>query len=105
MKKLVALLLALTFVFSLAACGGGDWEKFIKDYDKWADEYVKVAEAYADNPDENFAKYVEKSNELREWTTEAAGKVEELELDEEEAIEYNRELTQIQQKIIAANQK
>ena len=101
MKRIIALLLALILAFSLVACGN-DWKSFLKDYDKWADKYVKVAEAYLENPDENYNDYVKKSNELIKWKAEADGKVAELELNEKEAMEYNQELAKIQQKIISA---
>lgn len=117
MKKLLALLLSLTFIFSLSACsnkpvssGTNDanapqWEQFLSDYEAWVDKYVELTKKVSDNPSDLsiLSDYTEMAEEALEWQTKADELSAELEdASPAELAEYSAALAKIATKLANA---
>lgn len=80
-----------------------EWRKFIKDYEKWVDNYIAFMKKYNDNPTDFslLADYSKMLTEMADW----AERADELELeivDTAEALEYSAELMRIAAKLAEA---
>ena len=105
MKKILALLLAVVFIFTLTACGEKEtsaWEEFINEYDAWVDEYIEISQKYAENPTDAtiLTDYTKMAGEAAEWIKKADNL--ENDLTAEEAAEYSAELEKITEKLASA---
>lgn len=126
MKKVLALLLSLTFIFTLSACGNKpistaenassseaetetqttpQWEQFLADYEAWVDKYVELAKKVSDNPSDIsiLSDYTEMAEEALEWQTKADELTAELEkASPAELAEYSATLAEIATKLATA---
>ena len=82
-----------------------DWKAFLKEYEDWVDEYIKITKKYSENPADLsiLSDYTEMLTEMTDW----AEKTEEMEKSLEEAstdelLEYTNELVRIAAKIAEA---
>lgn len=76
-----------------------EWKQFIKDYNAWVDEYVKIVKKYKANPTDLsiMTDYTKMVSEMTDWA-ERSEKLEE-ELDTTDALEFAAELAKIAQKL------
>ncbi len=77
-----------------------EWREFLKDYEKWVDDYIVLVKKYNQNPTDMsiLSDYTEMVSEMAEWSSKADDI--ELELkDTEEALEYSQELLRIASKL------
>ena len=117
MKKLLALLLSLTFMVSLSACStkpasdntndatAPQWKQFLSDYEAWVDEYVELTKKYSNNPSDLsiLSEYTEMAEEAVEWQTKADELTAELEeASPAELSEYSAALLEIAAKLAKA---
>ena len=124
MKRLMSLILMLTLVLTISACGAkpsnnenvndvvsgennsdAEWKQFINEYEEWVDEYIEITKKYKSNQSDLsiLGDYTKMMNELVEW----AGKTEEMEKELKEAspaelTEYSAELARIAAKLAKA---
>lgn len=98
MKKLLALLIIATIIFSLVSCGSNDpeWKKFLKEYEEWIDNYIEMVDKYKSNPTDMaiWEDYSEMLSELSDWSARSDEIQAELE-DTDEALEYAAEVLRI----------
>lgn len=120
MKKILSIILTLTLVLALGACGEkrsdvagndssavetsttADWKTFLKDYEEWVDKYVELTKKYNENPGDIsiVGDYTAMLSELAEWATKADELTKELEsASATELAEYNAELARILSKL------
>lgn len=111
MKKLTMFILALLLTFTLAACGSNeakvdkaieknDWETVVKEYEKWADDFLEFSKKLKDDPtnEKLLEEYEELIKSGEEWET----KFEKLEdkLPEDEADKFMDKIEGIGKKIL-----
>ncbi len=80
-----------------------EWRQFLKDYEKWVDDYVSFMKRYNANPSDLslLSEYSKMLADMAEWT-EKADKIE-LELeDTSESLEFSAELLRIAAKLAEA---
>lgn len=80
-----------------------EWRQFLKDYEKWVDDYIAIVKKYKDNPTDMsiLSDYTEMVADLAEWSSRA----DEIELELEDtdaALEYSQELLRIAAKLAEA---
>lgn len=106
MKKLFAAILVVVMIVSLCACSKETkWKAFIKEYNKWADEYIALVEKAKANPSDPsiLSESVAMAQEAAEWSAKADEIAEELE-DPDEAAKFAAELLKISAKLAKAAQ-
>lgn len=82
-----------------------EWKQFLKDYEAWVEDYVKILKKYSENPTDMsiISDYTEMLKEVTEWEAKADEIEKELEeASPAEAIEYSAELLKITAKIAEA---
>ena len=127
LKNILCLLLGAILILSFAACGepttGGDsnevnqqsdaatentqaetekeWQKFLADYDAWADDYIELVKKYEANPTDTtiLNDYTQKASEVSQWSQDADKISEELVNSPEDLAEYTAELNKIAEKL------
>lgn len=123
MRRLAVTVLVSLLVLSLCACGStsenpssttvgtsatqvSEWERFIADYNDWADDYISIVNQYKANPSDTtiLAEYTEMVNQVSEWSTRADALTEELKNSPEDAAKYAAELLKIANKLAEAAQ-
>lgn len=124
MKKIISIVLTLTLVLALAACGANTtniesnnndvvqetsnttkWKDFINEYEEWVDDYIEITEKYKANPSDLsiLSDYTDMMAELTEWTTKTEDMEKELEgASAAELAEYSSELARIAKKLSEA---
>ena len=116
MKRVVALFLVFVVILGLCACGNttsssssdekAEWEKFIDDYNKWADDYIELANKYKANPTDMsiVTDYTNMASDVAEWAAKADKITAELENSPSEAKDFAAELLKISNKLAKAAQ-
>ncbi len=81
-----------------------EWQKFIKEYEAWVDEYIELLQKVSSNPTDTslLTEFTEMSDEVTQWEERATKITSELEPSSEEALEYANELLRIAQKLTDA---
>ncbi len=84
---------------TLSNSNNTEWKQFIKDYNAWVDEYIKIVKKYKANPTDLsiMTDYTKMISEMTDWA-ERSEKLEE-ELDTTDALEFAAELAKIAQKL------
>ena len=80
-----------------------EWRQFLKDYEKWVDDYIAFMKKYKENPSDLtlLSEYSKMLTDMSEWA-EKADKIE-LELsDTSESLEFSAELLKIAAKLTEA---
>lgn len=83
-----------------------EWKKFLKDYEKWVDEYISITKKYKDNPSDMtiLSDYTSMMTELTEWYSKVDDMQKELEnASSSELVEYSKELARIAAKLAEAS--
>lgn len=129
MKKAIALILAALLTLSLVACNsdGGStskpsssgsssassaslsasdnsqWKQFLKEYENWVDDYIKLVKKYAENPSDMsiLSEYTKMAADAAEWA-EKADKIESELNDPKIAAEFSAQLAKIAVKLAQA---
>ncbi len=86
-----------------SAVGKTDWKQFLKDYEAWVDDYIKIIKKYNANPNDMtiFADYTKMLSKSAEWA-ERADEIEEELAGTDEELEYSLELIRIAGKLSTA---
>lgn len=82
-----------------------DWRSFLKEYEDWVDEYIKITKKYSENPTDFsiLGDYTDMLSEMTDWaekTDEMEKALEDASVDE--LLEYTNELVRIAAKIAEA---
>ena len=117
MKKIVVCFVALMLLLGLCACSTtnvgntspvekAEWEKFIDDYNKWADEYIEIVNKYKSNPTDAsiLTDYTEMTSEVAQWAEKADKVTDELKDSPADAAKFAEELLKISNKLAKAAQ-
>ena len=112
MKRSIALLLAAALMLCLAGCQfrlfpsaddekKAEWESFIEEYNKFADEYVQIFEQYKENPTnlsilEDLSTFATRATDFAD---KAAQITKDLISHPEDAVKFAAELVEITKKL------
>lgn len=82
-----------------------EWKEFLKDYEKWVDEYIVVVKKYKDNPTDFsiLSDYTEMMADLVDWSTKADD-VQKSIKNTDDALEYSKEVLRIAGKLAEVGQ-
>lgn len=88
---------------AVSSAGDAKWREFLKDYDKWVDDYISLLKKYKADPTDFtiLTDYTEMMSDMVEWSNKADEVAEELE-DPAEVAEYAAELAKIAAKLAEA---
>ena len=80
-----------------------DWREFLKEYENWIDEYIKLVKKQAQNPTDFsiLSDYADMMTEMAEWSEKAEALENEID-DPAEALEFSKELVKLASKIAEA---
>ncbi len=131
MKKLLAIVLSVTLLFSFVGCVSNttttdetasnetvvaentttenettaEWKKFLKEYESWVDTYIEVLEKYNKNPSNMsvLTDYMNVMSDMTKWQTKVEEISEELsDASPAELAEYSAEVLRIAAKLADA---
>lgn len=112
MNRITSVLLALLLLVFLSACElpqvsedaageQAEWERFIEEYNEFADEYVQLFEQYKENPQDMsiFEDFTDAASKAAEWASKATEMTKELIGAPEDAAKFAAELLEIAKKL------